>query len=255
MEKYLDEGVVWVAGLEVTFQCCFWSSQFWKHIWNGSAKCSAFSIFCLLGSGGRIIEVFMTYKVHSSLNVPPFSLNNWRFCCGRVTTLHTVPEFTVCYISIHLHLTALCLEVFRRLGAEMGFMFHSPRSGCWVKQWALVLQELKQWPDVNHVFCSLGPVLCVGGSRVPWGLEPCSQNSQPSCSTLLGSWRQNFCCLDGPEGAVTRCLSLSLRSGSRFQNKLEMDIAGDKGFSWEWPKSFGWSLESKNSNADGEGYS
>lgn len=52
-----------------------------------------------------------------------------------------------------------------------------------------------------------------------------------------------FCCLDEPEGAVTWCLSLSLQSGSRFQNKLEMEVARDKGFSCKctkeiWMKSW-----------------
>lgn len=134
----------------------------------------------------RIIKVFMTYKVHSSLNVAPFCINNWRFYCRRLTALYTVPNFTVYAISIHLHLTALCLEVFRKPGAGMGFMFYSPRSGCWVEQWAVVLQELKQWFDANHVFWSLGCALCVGGSREPQGPELCSQESlQPSFSILL----------------------------------------------------------------------
>lgn len=69
-----------------------------------------------------------------------------------------------------------------------------------------------------------------------------------SSSGLLG-WV--FCHLDGPEGAMTWCLSL--QSGSRFQNKLETEGA-TKVSAGSAPKSFGWSLESKNSNACGEGY-
>lgn len=68
-------------------------------------------------------------------------------------------------------------------------------------------------------------------------------------SSGLSGWV--FSCLDGPERAMIWCLCL--QSGGRFQNKLETEGA-TKLSAGSAPRSFGWSLESKNSNACSEGY-
>lgn len=62
---------------------------------------------------------------------PHFLLAIEDFYCRRVTALHTVPDFTVCAMSSHLHLSALCLEVFRRPGVG----FHVLFSQKWLLSW------------------------------------------------------------------------------------------------------------------------
>lgn len=210
-----------------------------------------FSFFHFLFiSEWRTIKVFTTYKVHSSLNFAPFSLSNWRFY-RRVTALWTILDFTVYAISIHIHLTALCLEVFRKPGDRMGFMFHSPRSGCRVEQWAGVLQELKWWPDVNHVFWSLGCARCVGDSGEPWGLELCGQESSwPSSLVLLDCWVGFFVVsmdlkeqwLDASSSRVVIGFQISwrLKVLPGFQLRVHQRALNE--------------LKSKNSNSCGGGY-
>lgn len=188
----------------------------------------------------RTIKVFVTYKVHSSLKFAPFSLSNWRFYCRRVTALWTILDFTVYAISIHPYPShCLVLGSFQEAWCWNGF--HVSFSQKWLLSrtvgWSSPGTETVAWCKP----CVLGRALCVGGSGEPRRLELSSSG--------LSSWV--FCCLNGPDLVMTWCLFL--QSGTRFPNKPETE--GATSVSAESaPKSFGWTLESKDSNTCGGGY-
>lgn len=98
----------------------------------------------------------------------------------------------------------------------MGLMFYAPRKGCWAEQSAVVLQELKQWPDVNHMLRSPGSALCVGSSREPRGLSRATSRAQDPPAQLYWAVWVGVC------SSPWTGLLLSLQSGSRFQNDLGM---------------------------------
>lgn len=139
------------------------------------------------------------------------------------------------------------LEVFSRPGIGNGFMFYNPRHGCWVKQVAIVLQELKQWLDVNHMLWSPGsPLVWVAaGSPGAWAVQP--REARTLLLSFAGLLEWVFFYLHHEwEVAMICCLLLSLQSGSSLQNKL----CATKVSAWRALKSFGWSLEWKNSKRD-----
>lgn len=107
--------------------------------------------------------------------------------------LHTVPDFIVYAISISIIRSILCLEIFSRPASGTGLVFYAPRKGCWAEQSAVVLQELKQWPDVNHMLRSPGSALCLGSSREPRGLSRAASRAQDPPAQLYWAVRVGVC--------------------------------------------------------------
>lgn len=133
-----------------------------------------------------------------------------------------------------MHLTALCLEAFRRPAAGVGFVFYSPRSGCWVE-----LYFSRNWNSgLMETMCFGAQAMHISGSgnKEPQG-QSCA--ARRACKTPAQFFRtlRGFCPLIGPKGAMT--WSLSLQSRSRFQNELETKCATKasaenyQGLSWE----------------------
>lgn len=155
--------------------------------------------------------------------------------------------YSLCYIHLHLMLSTwkfsvgLVLEwiscfILPDMAAESSSCHSSPgaETVAWCKPYALEPRP--------HALCGL--------QQGALGPEPFSQGSPgPSCSALLDCWSEVFFIFT-TKGKEQWFAASSSPSRVGVAYKISWVQRATKVSAWRAPKSFGWSLESKNSKRD-----